>query len=90
MNTPKPGDFPIGSIESRAAMRLQLSNQRQKPCIMEMLSHIPELWQGDGPEPGDWNKVPRLELLPWGDRLMRFLYVPDGMTVDEARKVMGI
>lgn len=28
MDTPKPGDFPIGSVESRAAMRLQLVNQR--------------------------------------------------------------
>ncbi len=31
MGTPKPGDFPIGSVESRAAMRLQLSTQKDGP-----------------------------------------------------------
>jgi hypothetical protein len=29
MGTPKPGDFPLGSVESRAAMRLQLSSERE-------------------------------------------------------------
>jgi len=31
MDAPKPGDFPIGSVESRAAMRLQLSNKKDAP-----------------------------------------------------------
>jgi hypothetical protein len=91
MNTPKPGDFPIGSIESRAAMRLYLSNKRGAPSCMEIVSHIPRPWRGDGPEPEDWNKAPHIGASqPWGDRLMRILFVPDGMTAEEARKVMEI
>lgn len=87
MDTPKPGDFPIGSVESRAAMRFELSNERSAPSYaVEIISHIPRPWRGDGPEPRDWNKTPRVEASqPCGDRLTRILYVPAGMTADEAR-----
>ena len=88
MNTPRPGDFPIGSVESRAAMRFELSNQAQKPSCMEIVSRISRPWRGDGPEPSDWNKAPRTGVSqPWGDGLMRMLYVPPGMTTEEARKI---
>ena len=93
MDTPKPGDFPIGSVESRAAMRLQLSNQGQKSCIMEIVSYISRPWleDGEGPEPSDWNKAPRISApQPCGDGLMRILYVPEGMTAEESRKILGI
>jgi hypothetical protein len=87
---PKPGDYPIGSVESRAAMRLQLSNQTAEPRL-EIISYIPRPWRGDGPEPSDWNKVPRIsEPQSWGDGLMQILYVPSGMTAEEARKILGI
>ena len=90
MDAPKPGDFPVGSVESRAAMRLQLSNQGQKPC-MEIVSRIPRPWRGDGPVPSDWNKVPRVSApQPWGDGLMRILYVPTGMAEGEARKIAEV
>lgn len=87
MDTPKPGDFPIGSVESRAAMRFEILHQGQKPC-MEIVSRVSRPWCGGGPEPSDWNKVPRIsESQSWGDGLMRILYVPPGMTEDEARKI---
>jgi hypothetical protein len=88
MDTPKPADFPIGSIESRAAMRFEILNQGQKPPCMEIVSRVSRPWYGAGPEPSDWNKVPRIsEPQPWGDGVMQILYVPPGMTEDEARKI---
>ena len=86
MDTPKPGDFPIGSIESRAAMRLQLSNERGALSCMAIVSHIPRPWRGDVPEPRDWNKVPRVSVSqPWGDGLMQILYIPLGTPDDDRR-----
>jgi len=86
MNTPKPGDFPIGSVESRAAMRLHLSSQQAPVPAMDIVSFIPRPWPGEGPEPNDWNEVPRVEI-PSPD--VQILYVPPGMTEEEARKVTG-
>ena len=77
----KPGDFPIGSVESRVAMRLQLSNERGARSCMVVVSHIPRPWRGEGQEPADWNKVPRLgEQKRWGNGLMRILFVPNNLT----------
>jgi hypothetical protein len=91
MDAPRPGDFPIGSVESRAAMRLQLSNEGGARSCMDIISHISRPWRGDGPEPRDWNKAPRVSLSqPWRDGLMRILYVPDGMTAEEALKILEI
>ena len=88
MDTPKPGDFPVGSVESRAAMRFEILNQGQKPPCTEIVSRVSRPWRGDGPEPSDWNKVPRIsEPQSWEDGLMQILYVPPGMTEDEARKI---
>src|SRR6266567_2173442 len=87
MDTPKPGDFPIGSVESRAAMRLQLSNQTAEPRV-EFINYIPRPWRGEGPEPENWNKVPRLTVD--GRNKAHYLYVPPNMTDDEARKIVGL
>src|SRR2546425_9372362 len=73
---PRPGDFPLGSVESRAVARMQLQQGDHRKRI-ELISHIPGPWRGEGPEPEGWNKEPRIG--PWkdcGDRLMRFVYVP--------------
>jgi hypothetical protein len=37
---PKPGDFPIGSVESRAAMRLQLVNRRDVRKRVEFQTNV--------------------------------------------------
>lgn len=77
MDTPKPGDFPIGSVESRAAMRLQLSNKTDARPRMDLVFHMQRPWHGEGPQPENWNDLPSFG--PWqdcGDRLMRLVYVP--------------
>ncbi len=86
MDIPKPGDFPIGSVESRAAMRLQLSNETAEPRV-EFISYIPRPWRGEGPEPENWNKVPRLTV---GRDKTHYLYVPPNMTREEARTILGL
>ena len=87
MNTPKPGDFPIGSVESRAAMRFQLSNQSGESRVLEFVSHISRPWRGSGAEPEEWNRAPRVIEQSWDDGVMRILYVPPGMAEGEARKI---
>ncbi len=86
MNTPKPGDFPVGSVESRAAMRLQLSNQEAEVRV-EFINYIPRPWRGEGPEPENWNKAPRLTV---GRDKTYYLYVPPNMTPEEVRKILGL
>jgi hypothetical protein len=56
---------------------------------VEFISYIPRPWRGDGPEPGDWNKVPRLYAMS-NETPTQCLYVPPGMTDDEARKIVGL
>jgi hypothetical protein len=76
-------------------MRFQLTKQADKRPSMVFVSHIPRPWRvgedGEGPEPKDWNKVPRIEVesQPWGDGLMRMLYVLTGMTAEEERKAIS-
>ncbi len=68
-------------------MRFELSSQEEKSRT-EFISHVPRPWRGDGPEPENWNKVPRLEVL--SDKTgTRCLYVPPNMTEEEARKAVG-
>jgi hypothetical protein len=78
MDTPKPGDFPIGSVESRAAMRLRL-NQGDESQVIEIVSLIPR--------PGRDNTRPRVTREK--GNCFRILYVPPGMAEDEAREITG-
>jgi hypothetical protein len=76
-NQVRPGDFPIGSPESRAAARRQLKNKRDRRQRIEIPLCMPRPWRGEGPEPESWNKVPRFG--PWwesDDKLVRVVYVP--------------
>jgi hypothetical protein len=89
--TLRPGDFPLGSLESRMAARAEIERAEKSRPFLRIVSYIPRPWRGDGPEPSDWNKVPRIsEPQSWGDGLMQILYVPSGMTAEEARKILGI
>jgi hypothetical protein len=88
--SPHPADFPLGSPASRAATRLLVQWRESQLDRVEVVCSLPERWGGPGPEPPDWNKVPRAG--PWqrmvgGKGLMRVLYFPRANRTDEARQV---
>ena len=89
MGNPKPGDFPIGSALSRAAARMLLKNQRDTRKRIELVTNVlfssPDFTDKQeldkkNPHASAWRDC--------GDVLMRILYVPPGMTEDEARRVL--
>ena len=84
-STPKPGNFPIGSPESRAAARLTLEYASDNRERIQLLSHIP--WphgphqDHTRPHVGPWQE--------WADgKLFRIVYVPPEMDVEEARRIL--
>ena len=80
-NAARPGDFPLGSRESRAAARLLLNSLANTRRRIEIVSHIPRPGQdGTKPHVSDWND--------FGDALMRMVYVPPGMSFEEALKLV--
>ena len=87
----KPGDFPLGSPESRAAARMLAMSQQDTRKRVEIVTNVHMPCPGKGPDPDPWNdEEPHFG--PWrdcGDVLMRFVYVPDGMSFDETRKTVG-
>ena len=84
----KPGDFPLGSINSRAAMRMQLANRQDTRRRIEIITNALFPWRGPDPAPGSWGKEPHGQWQYFGDVLMRILYVPPGMSVEEARQAV--
>jgi hypothetical protein len=78
----RPGIYPIGSAESRAAARM-LAQQRddQTDRLEVILSGAVCRVSGDPKQPSAtaWMKCAN-------GRLMRGLIVPDGMTVEEAQQ----
>jgi hypothetical protein len=71
----KIGDFQVGTLVSRAAARVLLSQRRNKLTRVQFFHSVRGPWRGDGPEPPD---VPKAN--PWfeGDdgKLVRVVYVP--------------
>ena len=85
MSNPKPGDFPIGSALSRAAARMLLKNQQDTRRRIELVTNVlfarpnfAETQELDETKPHafDWQD--------FGEVLFRFVYVQNGMSVDEA------
>jgi hypothetical protein len=78
----KVGDFPIGSLESRAAARILLGQRWSKRERVQFFHSIRGPWRGEGPEPPD---VPRAN--PWIEsddgKLFRVVYVPHVWTARE-------
>jgi hypothetical protein len=78
----KPGFFPIGSPESRAAARLMLTNHINRRKRIQIISDICRSHQD--------NSVPHAT--PWAKTvdggLMRLVYVPTGMSEDEWRPLV--
>ena len=81
MSNPKPGDFPIGSALSRAAARMLLKNQRDTRRRIELVTNVlfssPDFTDKQELDPtkphtSDWQD--------FGEMLLRFVYVPDGMS----------
>jgi hypothetical protein len=70
------GDFPVGSLESRAAARILLGQRRKKLKRLQFSHSIKGPWRGEGPEPPD---LPRV-ICPWTEhsdgKLVRVLYIP--------------
>jgi hypothetical protein len=80
-NGARPGEFPLGSPESRAAARMFLNNQRDSRKRIEIVSNIAR------PDPDS----AKPHVSPWsdfGDILMHVLYVPAGMTEEAARNIL--
>ena len=70
MDQPKPGDYSIGSLESRAAARLQMGRLRDSRRRIEITSNAfgPEDKDRTIPYATEWNDC--------GDVLMRRVYLP--------------
>lgn len=81
-STPRPGDFPPGSPESRAAARLRLEFMNDDRDRIKIVSHIPR--------PGV--NITRPHATQWAQwdegKLGRVLYVPHGMEESEARRII--
>jgi hypothetical protein len=79
MSNPKPGDFPIGSALSRAAARMLLKNQRDTRRRIELVTNA--LF----PDPKQELDETNPHAFGWqdfGEVLLRFVYVPNGMSVE--------
>jgi hypothetical protein len=85
MSNPKPGDFPIGSVLSRAAARMFLKNQRDARKRIEFVTNalFPSPTFSDKQEL-DETKPHAFDWQDFGEVLWRFVYVTNGMSVDEA------
>jgi hypothetical protein len=74
----KPGDYPMGSPESRAAARAQHTLRKDARKRIEIVSNVAWLWDGDGAKLADSNEeVPHVgPWQDWGETLMRIVYLP--------------
>jgi hypothetical protein len=83
----RPDEFPLGSAQSRAAARGVLESRKIDAPRLEVINHIPRPnrdGQRDDTKPyaAPWQKIAN-------GQLMRILYVPTGMTEEEARRAVG-
>jgi len=75
-DSPKPGDYPIGSRLSRAAARMFAESRPDTRERIEFVSHLARPWRGEGPQPAGCNKEARIgEWKDCGAVLMRVIYV---------------
>jgi len=78
----KPGDFPLGSLESRAAARM-LVHQRGEQC-----DRLEIIVFGEPADDGAPLATPWMKDQNGSELLIRILGVPQGMTVEEARRMV--
>lgn len=79
-STLKPGRFPLGSAESRAAARALLERQRASRKRIDVVSSIPRPRAVGGIHIGTWIECD-------DGSLYRFSTVPAGMTVEGAERI---
>jgi hypothetical protein len=82
-----PSDFLIGSPESRAVARMVVQRRAAQCKRLEMVTNV--LFHDHDetePDPSKPHASPWQNTLDGG--LMRMLYVPEGMTADEARRIV--
>jgi hypothetical protein len=77
---PKPGDFPIGSVLSRAAARLILIGRTQGQLRRELIIGIDE---GREPHAGKYGSDPD------SAERARLVSIPYGMTIGDGLRVLG-
>jgi hypothetical protein len=82
MDQPKPGDYSIGSLESRAAARLQASRLSDSRRRIELVSNV--CWPDEDPK--DPTIPYATEWKECGDVLMRLVYIPSHL-MDEAESL---
>jgi hypothetical protein len=87
MTNLKPGDFPIGSVLSRAAARMLLKNQRDTRQKIQVTTNVRIVCDPDGNLPD----ATEPHATPWiGDSktVTRLLYVPADMSTGDAEKAV--
>jgi hypothetical protein len=89
VDTPKPGNFPICSLESRAAARMLMKSRQDNCKRIQFVTNVLFPYR-DGP-PRDSSKP---YATPWTETrdggLMRFVYVPTGSDEETIRKLLAI
>jgi hypothetical protein len=78
----KPGDFALGSSQSRAAARAVLDRRNAARRRIDVVSSIPR--------PGAWGEI-RIGTWIEGEDgvLFRFSTIPPGMTIQEAERIVA-
>jgi len=70
-SAPKPGDFPVGSCESRAAARMRLQQLNANRSTFELIHSVPRPYcSATEPHATEWRELD-------DGRLMRVVYVPN-------------
>jgi len=50
MSEPKPGDYPLGSLESRAAARAIVDSQKVEEMVIQVIFVSPDGTRENGPQ----------------------------------------
>ena len=89
-STPSPGNFPLFSLESRAAARMLAARREDAKKRIEFVTNLARFtWVGDDPMPEDWGAQPHAT--PWndcGDCLTRIVYIPDELDARQRQAIM--
>ena len=78
----KPGDFALGSPQSRAAARSLLETQRAERKRVDIVCSIPRPGDDGAIHLGKWIEKP-------DGSLFRFSNIPAGMTIAEAERIVS-